>query len=469
MNRRSVLRAALRGFLRGRGKVVGERAPRRHVDALAHFALLAADVGFRNSEARILKAHVRYETHVPEKGGAGGIPARRPPAHGRTAHAPQSSVQSPLVTEKEQENPQSAAAREGAVHSVSETRANTKCGVIGGFLIRGPLCGGAEPAAALPSPGFSVAGGPGRRAARAPQRIINRASQGPGQRRPFTPPLLPPGILLFLKTAASWAAEKRQLCGRMRGQAAKKRGSSVSALRAGLEGRGARESQGSSWRWSAERADRESGGGRGEETLPRTHTPSCRRQCREERSEVVVMSTKELRGWESEVGFLAEEPEGPASRGGSKGRECSEQMLESHGKDKGLTKARPSPRTPQGDESPPPQPQEVAAVRGLLRTQRHSESGTNAPVSALAEVPEEARSGRSVNGPPSCPAQASSPGAHPLSPKGLLPLKVRHAPSPSLATALSCFDKHPSQPFEFMAFSCAFPSCGRKPRRWPPE
>ena len=42
-------------------------------------------------------------------------------------------------------------------------------------------------------------------------------------------------------------------------------------------------------------------------------------------------------------------------------------------------------------------------------------------------------------------------------------------PSPSLATALPCFDKRPSQPFEFMAFSCAFPSCGRKPRRWPPE
>lgn len=42
-------------------------------------------------------------------------------------------------------------------------------------------------------------------------------------------------------------------------------------------------------------------------------------------------------------------------------------------------------------------------------------------------------------------------------------------PSPSLAAAQSYFDKHPSQPFEFMAFSCAFPSCGGKPRRWPPE
>lgn len=70
-----------------------------------------------------------------------------------------------------------------------------------------------------------------------------------------------------------------------------------------------------------------------------------------------------------------------------------------------------------------------AGGQGLLRTQRHSESGTNAPVSALAEVPEEARSGRSVNGPPSCPAQASSPAAHPRSPKRLLPLKARHAPS----------------------------------------
>ena len=153
---------------------------------------------------------------------------------------PQPSAQSPLVTEKGLENPQSAAARRGAVLSVSETRANTKCGVIGGFLIRGPLCGGAEPAAALPSRGLSAAGGPGRRAPRAPQRIINRASQGPGQRRPFTPPLLPPtpGILLFLKTAASWAAEKRQLCGRMSGQAAEERRSSVSALRAGFRGPG---------------------------------------------------------------------------------------------------------------------------------------------------------------------------------------------------------------------------------------
>lgn len=32
LNRRSVLQTALRGFLRGRGKVVGECAPSRHVD-----------------------------------------------------------------------------------------------------------------------------------------------------------------------------------------------------------------------------------------------------------------------------------------------------------------------------------------------------------------------------------------------------------------------------------------------------
>lgn len=93
------------------------------------------------------------------------------------------------------------------------------------------MCGGAEPAAALPSPGLSAAGPAA--VPRAPQRIINRASQGPGQRRPFTPPLLPPGILLFLKTAASWAAEKRQLCGRRSCPAAEETGSSVSAPRAG--------------------------------------------------------------------------------------------------------------------------------------------------------------------------------------------------------------------------------------------
>lgn len=46
------------------------------------------------------------------------------------------------------------------MHSVSETRANTECGVIGGFLIRGPLCGGAEPAAALPARPFSRGAGP---------------------------------------------------------------------------------------------------------------------------------------------------------------------------------------------------------------------------------------------------------------------------------------------------------------------
>lgn len=77
--------------------------------------------------------------------------------------------------------------------------------------------------------------GPGRALApRAPKRIINRASQGPGQRRPFTTRLLPPRTLLFLKTAASWAAEKRRLCGRRSGRpAAQERGSSVSVLRAG--------------------------------------------------------------------------------------------------------------------------------------------------------------------------------------------------------------------------------------------
>lgn len=79
-----------------------------------------------------------------------------------------------------------------------------------------------------------------RRAPRVPRRIINRASEGPGQRRPFTPPLLLPGILLFLKTSASWATEKRQLCGRMSGQAAEERGSSVSALRRLRAGQGAR-------------------------------------------------------------------------------------------------------------------------------------------------------------------------------------------------------------------------------------
>ena len=40
-------------------------------------------------------------------------------------------------------------------------------------------------------------------------------------------------------------------------------------------------------------------------------------------------------GWESEVWVPGGEEEGPASRGGSKGRECSEQTLDSHGKDKG--------------------------------------------------------------------------------------------------------------------------------------
>lgn len=83
--------------------------------------------------------------------------------------------------------------------------------------------------------GGRAPGLPGRAfAPRALKRIINRASQGPGQRRPFTARLLPPGTLLFLKTAASWAAEKRRLCGSSSGPpAARERGSSVSALRAG--------------------------------------------------------------------------------------------------------------------------------------------------------------------------------------------------------------------------------------------
>lgn len=182
---------------------------------------------------------MRFETHVP--GGdthtlvsrPKSPPHTIPPGAWRLPLSPspplQPSAQSPLVTEKGLENPQSAAARGGAVHSVSETRANTKCGVIGGFLIRGPLCGGAEPAAALPSRGLSAAGGPGRRAPRAPQRIINRASQGPGQRRPFTPPLLPPrpGDIVISKncsqlgrreTSALWENERpgrrgeRELC-----------------------------------------------------------------------------------------------------------------------------------------------------------------------------------------------------------------------------------------------------------------
>lgn len=55
-----------------------------------------------------------------------------------------------------------------------------------------------------PKPGLSAG------AIRAPRRIINRASQGPGQRRPFTPGAPPPGILSFLNTAASWAAGKRR-------------------------------------------------------------------------------------------------------------------------------------------------------------------------------------------------------------------------------------------------------------------
>lgn len=62
---------------------------------------------------------------------------------------PQPSAQSPLVTKKGLENPFGGRLRKGRPQC-HETRANTKCGVIGGFLIRGPLCSGAEPAAGLP-------------------------------------------------------------------------------------------------------------------------------------------------------------------------------------------------------------------------------------------------------------------------------------------------------------------------------
>ena len=53
--------------------------------------------------------------------------------------------------------------------------------------------------------------------------------------------------------------------------------------------------------------------------------------------------------------------------------------------------------------------------QGPLRTQRHSESGTNAPVSAPAEAPEEALMASFLP----CPGQL--PRAHPRSPKRLLP------------------------------------------------
>lgn len=54
--------------------------------------------------------------------------------------------------------------------------------------------------------------------------------------------------------------------------------------------------------------------------------------------------------------------------------------------------------------------------------------------------------GRSVNGPPSCPAHASSSVLIPSPLKYPLPLRSQHTPSMSLAADLSCFDKHPSQP-----------------------
>lgn len=71
------------------------------------------------------------------------------------------------------------------------------CGVIAGLLKRGSLCGGAEPAAALPSPGLSGSQGAGRPRSRAPRRIINRPSES-GTKAPIHPavPTLP-GILLL--------------------------------------------------------------------------------------------------------------------------------------------------------------------------------------------------------------------------------------------------------------------------------
>ena len=102
---------------------------------------------------------IRFEPHVP-----GGnthtllspmsqphiiitAPSRHwpPPALAK----PQPSAQSSLVTKKGLENPFGGRLRRGHPQC-HETRANTKCGVIGGFLIPGPLYGGAEPAAGLP-------------------------------------------------------------------------------------------------------------------------------------------------------------------------------------------------------------------------------------------------------------------------------------------------------------------------------
>lgn len=55
----------------------------------------------------------------------------------------------------------------------------------------------------------------------------------------------------------------------------------------------------------------------------------------------------------------------------------------------GLTNARPSPRTPEGDESPPPQPQEVAPirVRGLSPNTGPGRNGLWLPSPLLGRTP----------------------------------------------------------------------------------
>lgn len=85
---------------------------------------------------------------------------------------------------------------------VSETRTHPNCGVIAGLLMRGSLCGGAEPAAALPSPGLSGSQGAAWPRSRAPRRIINRPSES-GTKAPIHPaaPTLP-GILLLRKNCS---------------------------------------------------------------------------------------------------------------------------------------------------------------------------------------------------------------------------------------------------------------------------
>lgn len=65
--------------------------------------------------------------------------------------------------------------------------------------------------------------------------------------------------------------------------------------------------------------------------------------------------------------------------------------------------------------------QATPAHLGLLRTQRHSESGTNAPVCAWPRCRRKRGWGRSVNGPPSCPAHASSSKRIPSALKCTLP------------------------------------------------